>query len=198
MFALRVDTPRAVPHHAGMSRPVVAPVLLWSALCLTGVVGCSAPAGGSSGGATDTREADFRPVKLRLHPTFTQIQDWTGDKHPDGIDVVLEMLDGYDDPTKGRGTMLFELWTYRKYSQNILGPRAVDPWRGPLLTREEQVSHWNRTLRAYTFQLAFPLVDKSKEYVLTASFQPVDASDSPNGPRLYDRLILEPSGGGRR
>jgi hypothetical protein len=180
-----------------MPRPVVAALVLPLALCLFALAGCSATPGGTSAAAGDGREGDFRPVKLRLHPTFTQIQDWSGDKVPDGIDVVIEMLDGYDDPAKGRGSMLFELWTYHRFSSNILGPRAVDPWRGPLLTRQEQVAHWNRTLRAYTFQLAFPGVDRTKEYVLTASFQPADATDAPAGPRLYDRLVLEPKAAGK-
>lgn len=152
-------------------------------------------AGGCNADPKVTREEDFSPAKLRLHPTFTQIHDWTGDKKPDGVDVVVELLDSFGEPTRGRGTLLFELWSYRKYDPNVLGSRIVDPWKRTILTREEQDALWNKTLRAYTFQLPFDKANPTREYILTASFETAGGADKPNGIRLYDRLILEPAPG---
>ena len=139
-----------------------------------------------------TREEDFSPHKLRIHPIFTQVKDWTGDNHPDGIEVVVELLDAYGEPTRGRGTMLFELWSYHKYEPDTLGKRLADPWRGTLLTREEQDERWSKALRAYTFQLASPAINSGKEYVLSASFETADGAAKPGGIRLYDKLLIEP------
>ena len=142
-----------------------------------------------------TRETDFSPHKLRLHPIFTQVKDWTGDNNPDGIEVVVELLDAYGEPTRGRGTMLFELWAYKKYQPDIMGSRVADPWRGTLLTREEQDERWSKALRAYTFQLAWPTISTGQTYVLTGSFESVGGADQPGGARLYDRLVIEPPAG---
>lgn len=138
------------------------------------------------------RPEAFSPSKLRLHPTFTQVKDWTGDNKPDGVEVVVELLDSFGEPTRGSGTLLFELWSFRKYDPNPLGNRACEPWKGELLTREQQEAHWSQALRSYTFQLAMPLVNPTKEYVLTASFESIGGADMPAGARLYDRLVIEP------
>jgi hypothetical protein len=148
-----------------------------------------------SGCANDspvTREEDFSPHKLRIHPIFTQVKDFDGDKTPDGIDVVVELLDNYDEPTRGKGTMLFELWTYRKHQADNLGDRVCEPWRATLLNRAEQDEHWSKALRAYSIPLKVPKIDATREYVLTASFETAGGADKPGGIRLYDRLLIEP------
>jgi hypothetical protein len=139
-----------------------------------------------------TREEDFSPHKLRIHPIFTQVKDFEGDKAPDGIEVVVELLDNYGEPTRGRGTLLFELWSYRKQNANMLGSRTCEPWRATLLNRAEQDERWSKALRAYSFTLKVPKIDQSKEYVLTASFETAGGADKPGGIRLYDRLVIEP------
>lgn len=139
-----------------------------------------------------TREEDFSPSRLRLHQAFTQVKDWTGDGKTDGVEVVVELLDSYGEPARGRGTLVFELWSYRKYSPDVLGTRVVEPWRATLLTRDEQDARWSKALRSYTFQLASDRVNPAKEYVLTASFETAGGADAAGGARLYDRLILEP------
>ncbi|HEX8914429.1 MAG TPA: hypothetical protein VF796_18925 [Humisphaera sp.] len=150
-------------------------------------------AAGCGTGQPAARPAEFGPAKLRIHPTFTAAKDWTGDGKPDGIEAVVEILDSYGEPTRGSGTLIFELWTFRKYDPDPLGNRVEEqPWRATLLTREEQAERWSPALRAYTFQLASAKVNPGKQYVLTASFETAGGADQPGGTRLFDRLILEP------
>ena len=90
------------------------------------------------------READdsrmFGPVSLRIHPTFTQIKDWTGHKKPDGIEAVIELLDQFGDPTRARGQVMFELWSYRQAQPNPKGQRLAAPWIASLKTSQEQAA----------------------------------------------------------
>ena len=166
-----------------------------TAALLAAVVVTAVTAVGCASAPRITRPEEFGPAKLRVHPTFTQIKDWTGDKKPDGVEVVVELLDSFGEPTRGNGSLLFELWSYRKYDPDPLGNRLAGPWRGPLLTNEDQAGHWSPALRAYTFQLAWDKINPTKEYVLTGSFETAGGADRPGGGRLFDRLILEPPPG---
>lgn len=163
------------------------------ALIATGLaaVGCT----GSSGLA---RPDEFGPTKLRIHPTFTQVKDWTGDKQPDGVEAVVELLDSYGEPTRGGGTLLFELWGYKKYDPDPRGQRVGGPWKAELLTREQQEMHWSPALRAYTFQLADSKISDTRDFVLTGSFESAGGADKPGGGRIFDQLILEPPPGKKK
>jgi hypothetical protein len=130
-------------------------------------------------------QAMFGPATMRLHPTFTQVKDWTGDGKPDGIEAMVELQDQFGEPTRAAGRVIFELFQYRPYTPDPRGPRSTNPWVTTITTREEQGARWNRALRAYTFELQFPQIHKGEGYVLTASFEH-------NGGRLFDQLILEP------
>ena len=127
----------------------------------------------------------FGPAKMRLHPVFTQVRDWTGDGVPDGIEALVELDDTFGDPTKAAGTVLFELYPYRPYDPNPRGDRIVAPWEGRLLSVDDQRTRWSRTSRTYTFQLAYPKISGSQSYVLTAMF------DLAGGGRFFDQMIIE-------
>ena len=143
-------------------------------------------AGGCAGTKTPTAadSAMFAPVSMRIHPIFTQLKDWTGDNHPDGIEALIELTDQFGDPTKAAGTVIFELYKYRPYHADPRGDRIVNPWIATLNTLAEQQSRWNRTSRTYTFQLECPQVKTSDSYVLTASF---DTGKM----RFFDQIIIE-------
>ena len=127
----------------------------------------------------------FSATTMRIHPIFSQAKDWSGDGKPDGIEVLIEFQDQFGDPAKAAGTLLFEVFDYRIANPDPRGPRLANPWIGSIATLEDQRARWNRTSRTYTFQLAFPQVDKSKSYVLTAMFR------STTGGRFFDRIVLE-------
>jgi len=98
----------------------------------------------------------FDPTDLRIHP-FTSVKDWTGDNKPDGVEALLEFQDRFRDPTKAKGTALFELYDYRRNHPDPRGERLA-AWRGALQTLEEQRTRWNRISRTYSFQLAYPAI----------------------------------------
>jgi hypothetical protein len=130
-------------------------------------------------------EQMFGPASMRVHPAFTQVKDWTGDGHPDGIEAVLEFDDQFDEPTRAAGTVRFELWSYHDTDPERAGRQLTAPWVFSLQNSDEQSAHWNPAVRAYSFQLPYDKIANSRMYVVKAQ---VDMS---NG-RLFDQLILEP------
>lgn len=132
------------------------------------LLGCE---GSSSSHPRSTLDQElFGPASVRIHPTFTQVRDWTGHGKPDGIEATLEIQDRFGEPTRATGRAMFELFDYRKDSPQVRGPRIGGPWIVHLNTLGEQQDHWNPALRAYTFQLPFPNPDKGRYYVLTVQF----------------------------
>src|SRR4051794_16716923 len=88
-----------------------------------------------SGGCTANtppRGDMFGPASVRIHPTFTQWKDWSGDGKPDGIEVSLEMLDQFGEPTRATGRVMFEIYEYRPESPDVRGKRSGGPWIIPL------------------------------------------------------------------
>jgi hypothetical protein len=128
--------------------------------------------------------AMFGPTRMRLHPIFTQVKDWTGDGKPDGIEAEIEFQDQFGDPTKAAGKVMFELFSY-KPGPDPRNERLTNPWVGSLLSLQQQYEHWNRTSRTYSFQLAMPAITTKKSYVLTAMFEHSD------GRRFFSRVILK-------
>lgn len=125
------------------------------------------------------------PVSVRIHPSFTQVKDWSGDGKPDGVEALLEIRDRWNEPIRGTGRALFELYEYRIGSPDPRGRRVVNPWATSLATVDDQTEHWDRVSRAYKFKLSYPQADPGRTYVLTASFET-------EGGRLFDRLNLGP------
>jgi hypothetical protein len=127
----------------------------------------------------------FEAGKMRVHPIFTQVKDWTGDDVVDGVEAVVEFTDQFGDPTKASGQILFELYEYRAQSADIRGRRVVNPWVGSLTNPDEQKAHWSRPARSYTFQLAYPEATRGRNYVLTATFE------RDGGGRFFGQTMIE-------
>ncbi|HXE52297.1 MAG TPA: hypothetical protein VN541_04745 [Tepidisphaeraceae bacterium] len=164
-------------------------------LCL--VVGC----GGEPHPRSRLDQRMFGPASIRVHPTFTQVRDWTGNGKPDGIEATLEVEDQFGDPTRTTGKVIFELYSYRKDSADVRGKRIGGPWISSLDTRQQQEERWNSALRSYTFQLHFPQITKDRYYVLTAQLdlngqaattRPASNSEKTRPDRLFAQLIIEP------
>lgn len=127
----------------------------------------------------------FGPTAMRIHPIFTQVKDWNGDGKPDGIEVLIEFQDQFDDPTKATGRVIFELFEYRKDSPDPRGKRLANPWIGSLVTLADQRERWNRTSRTYSFQLTFDQIRPDQDYVLSAIFE------LSGGGRFFDRIVIQ-------
>lgn len=138
---------------------------------------------------TGSQPQMFGPRSMQLHPVFTQIRDFNGDGIPDGIDAVVEFTDQFGDPTKASGTILFELYDYRRDWPDPRGNRLCPPWLGEILNRAQQRRRWDRTSRAYTFALSAPMVSPTSNYVLTATYEPEGGPD-PGSPRLFAETVI--------
>ncbi len=142
--------------------------------------------GGGEGGRTVTvDERRFAPAEVRLHPVFTRVADFDGDGRVDGIEAMLEMTDRFDDPTKGSGTVVFELYEFDEEGDEGRGRRLGREWTGSLVTLDLQRRRWNPQLRGYEFQLDQPGLGRGGRITLEARFAPID------GPRLEDTITLE-------
>ena len=129
----------------------------------------------------------FGPQAVRVHPTFTRTKDWTGDGKPDGVEAVLELQDEFGEPTRATGRAMFEVYQYRPNHPDPRGRRAAKVWEWSLLTRPQQVDHWSRALRAYSFKIPF---DPGQQTMVLAAIFELNGGK----PRLFDQIILEPSG----
>jgi hypothetical protein len=158
------------------------------------VVGCEAP---DSVYRSTSDQQMFGPASIRIHPTFTQVRDWTGDGKPDGIEATLEMLDQFGEPTRSTGTVRFELFTYRPDLPDYRGPRLVTPWVASLDSTQDQQLRWNSALRAYTFQLHYADISKDRFYVLRAQLDLVRGSPSGTTEpgRLFNQIIIPSQSG---
>jgi hypothetical protein len=156
----------------------------WAAalLALT-AIGCSSDAPQTV--RTPVDQTLFGPSSMRLHPVFTKVADFDGDKQPDGIEAVVELQDQFGDPTKGAGRIIFELFEYKPYQADVRGVRVVAPWEGRLDSMEDQRVRWNPVNRAYIFQLAWPQISDKQNYVLAATFE------LSGGSRFFNQVILE-------
>jgi hypothetical protein len=132
---------------------------------------------------TEEENQLFGPVEMKLD-TFSRMKDWSGRGAPDGIEAFLEFDDRFGDRTKAAGTVLFELFEYRKEWPDPRGLRLLNPWRASLETFEEQKAHWERASGAYTFQLAYAEVRIDKNYVLSATFE------SASGQRFFSQVVI--------
>lgn len=153
---------------------------------LASLVGCSGalvhpPAADLPSDARD----EFGPATMRLHPTFTQVTSFSGGTKPDGIEAVLEFDDGFGDPTKAAGAVIFELYSLRNGFPDNRGDRLVQPWTASLAAVTQQQAHWRREIGAYSFLLSYDQVSPDRDYVLTATFEPL------SGPRLFAQTIIQ-------
>ncbi len=141
--------------------------------------------GGCAGPATIARDDPmFAPTKLRIHPVFSKISDWTGDGKADGIDVLVEFQDAFGDTCKGRGTLNFELFGFADESPDSRGRRICDPWLVEIASADQQRQRWSRTGRGYSFRLAVDRISAADRYVLAGTFSQA------GGQRLFDRLVI--------
>jgi hypothetical protein len=126
----------------------------------------------------------FSPVSMQL-VNFSKVKDWSGSGKPEGVEALVQFEDSFGDRTKAAGTILFEIFEYRRGWPDPRGPRVVNPFTASLQTFEEQKAHWDRATGAYIFRLAFDTARWDRSYVLTAMYESPDADH-----RLFSQIVL--------
>ena len=98
----------------------------------------------------------FGAISFRIHPTFTQIKEWSrAGKKPDGIEAIIEFDDQFGEPTAPPDAIRLELYNFQESDPDHRGHRLAI-WSATLSDHDDQVGHWDPAARGYTFQLAFP------------------------------------------
>jgi len=161
--------------------------------CLTGLAmliagGCGDSGNwtlGTKGETSGPQQQVPEPVNLLL-PESVSIHPFTGRTFAEnggisGIDVRIETLDHYGDPTKAFGEFRFELYGF---VPNRLDPKGkrIASWEESLLDPGTNLLHWDKITRMYIFKLqwAEPIA-VDRRVVLVATF------DSP----FTDRMSTE-------
>jgi hypothetical protein len=124
------------------------------------------------------------PKEVRIH-SFTGTKTFgEGDKAVKGLEVHIEAIDAYGDPTKAFGDFRFELYAFKPLSGDPKGS-LITKWNVSLLDPKNNALHWWNVSRTYVFQLHCdkPLTP-GKQYVLVAT------CSSPYTPRLFAQRVF--------
>ncbi len=109
------------------------------------------------------------PEAIRIHP-FTGTRTFDEQGGIKGIEVRIEALDAYGDPTKAFGDFHFALHAWQAGVADNRG-KQLATWEEPLLTGQKNLLHWDSITRTYKFKLQWykPIAVGSK-FILTATF----------------------------
>ncbi|MDY6913600.1 MAG: hypothetical protein SVT52_03985 [Planctomycetota bacterium] len=91
------------------------------------------------------------PKAVRIHP-FTGTRTFEGTGGLKGLNVRIELLDGYGDSAKGFGNFRFELYRFLAYNNDCKG-RKLATWDVPLMDSKANLTHWDNITRTYEFKL---------------------------------------------
>ena len=109
------------------------------------------------------------PKSVRIHPfTGTRSFDEAGGIR--GIDVRIEAVDHYGDPTKAFGQMRFELFRFKPNSTDPKGKR-IAVWEESTIAPKKNLVHWDKITRTYEFKLQWDSpIPVGRKFVLQAVF----------------------------
>jgi len=147
--------------------------------------GCATPPKGSN---DDLRRmfAAALPNRIRIIEPFTGVASFDEDDTPDGIEVLLQPVNSFDDPGLVVGSLLLELYEYVPASADHKG-RRLEHWKLELATAEDQKNHWNSIKQMYELRLRVnpELIPRANQYVLNVTYT------SPLGDHLSDECRID-------
>ncbi len=119
---------------------------------------------------------------VRVHPASRYVKE----RDELRLEARIELLDGFNEPTKDVGKLVVELRLLDRNGQLVLnedGRQRGFRWSFDLTTKDAQEKHWDPIARAYVLPLKIGPADTDLpnfRTVLTATFQPA----WPNKPML--------------
>lgn len=135
--------------------------------------GMSMTAAGGTGGVVVQKVPEplhlLLPDSIRIHP-FTGTRTFDEQGGIKGIEVRVEALDAYGDPTKAFGDWHFSLHAWQAGVADNRG-KQVATWEEPLLTAQKNLLHWDSITRTYKFKLQwYKPIAVGHKFILTATF----------------------------
>lgn len=117
------------------------------------------------------------PRELKFHSFSKTNRVFDGDGK--GMEVFVQALDAFGDPTKAFGTFRFEMYSPQPGRPGERGTQ-VATWEIDVYDPEDNLRHWNSFAPAYKFRLrwAHP-VPLGQEFILVAVFS------SPHTRRIF-------------
>lgn len=150
------------------------------------VAGCAAPYGGGDDPSKRAMLDLLLPQRIEIVEPFTRVRSFDDDLEPDGIEVLLQAINGMDN----RGLMIagsvrIELYEQMPGSADRRG-RRLEHWEVDLTTKDNQKRFWNQLTQMYEFRLAVDLsrIPGGGKFVLLTTY------NSPLGEHLDDECVL--------
>jgi len=119
------------------------------------------------------------PKSIKVHPFTGRTFDEAGGVS--GIDVRIQAIDHYGDPTKAFGNFRFEIY---QFLPNHLDPKGkrLATWDESLLDPKKNLLHWEKMTQMYDFKLQWDEpIPVGRRLVLLVTF------DSPFTDRMTDQ-----------
>jgi len=115
--------------------------------------------------------ATFAPKSIVIG-FFTKSKSFTGQEGDEGLEVRLQPLDQFGDPTKAVGWYRVEVFAYRAMSSDKRGDR-LGHWIVNVLDADSQRKYYDRVDRCYVFPLLWEKgVEPGKAVVVQATYYP--------------------------
>lgn len=92
------------------------------------------------------------PNEITVVVPFTRFADFDGTPGIDGIELCVQPLNAFGEPTRLAGSLRVELLSFVGPSGDPRGDQLAQ-WEIQLATKADQDSHWNRATRMYQFHL---------------------------------------------
>lgn len=156
-------------------------------LSLSWLTGCAVNTARTESSAQRKMLSLLMPSRIEIVEPFTRIKSFDNDSVPDGIEVFLQAVNFLDNAgLMIVGDIRIELYEYVQASGDRKG-RRLEYWNVPLITTEDQRTHWNRVTQMYELQLRVDaeILPGSKRYVLALIY------NSPLGEHLTDECTVE-------
>ncbi|UCE60563.1 MAG: hypothetical protein JSU63_02195 [Phycisphaerales bacterium] len=155
-------------------------------LILLILVGCTAAPTATQDRARRRMLALLMPARVEIVEPFTRVKSFDDDSTPDGIELLLQAVNSFDDPGMIVGSVHCELYEYVPASGDDRG-RRLEYWDIELATALHQRTFWNQATQMYEFRLQ---VDPTKipvrdRFVLRVVYS------TPLGEHLTDECIID-------
>lgn len=131
----------------------------------------------------------FAPTSLAIG-FFTRSRDFDGQPGDDGLEVRIQALDQFGDPTKAVGSYRIEVFSYRTLTTEKRGDR-LGHWYVPVLDVESNRKFYDPVDRSYVFPLLWEKpIPAGTTVIVQATFYPPEGFKQ----KLFAQRVIKVGG----